>query len=449
MSALKNFLKSSHFLTITLSLTLCLLIFNSLTEPDGNAVLGNAKASVPPVATSSALPSPAVTATLATSDKYQEFQGTIRAGESLVRAFSKQDVPSPARQIFIETFGKRLDFKNLQPGEHFALTLDQEGRMVRGEFQVNPYTSYTATPDAQGYTVNRDAVRLEVRTVAIDGRITSSLFAAFPDDLKSPQLVYAFADIFAAKIDFNTETREGDRFCLLVDEYYRAGRFIGYGPILAAGYAKSDGDTLEAFRFSPDGKKFSYYDAEGRELGASFIRSPVPIARVSSRFSYHRLHPILGVVREHLGVDLAAPTGTPIMAAADGKVIFIGRNGGFGNQIILAHPGDYRTHYGHLSRFKAGLRTGSLVRQKQIIGYVGATGLATGPHLDYRIEHHGVFKNPFAMKFQPKSRLTGSKLLALDGLATERQLDFRNAEATRVIKVGEVTVGDDTQLALL
>ena len=206
---------------------------------------------------------------------------------------------------------------------------------------------------------------------------------------------------------------------------------------------------MEAFRFSPDGQIFGYYDRNGNDLGASFIRSPVAVGRVSSRFSHKRLHPILGVVRQHLGVDLAAPRGTPVMAAADGKVISVGANGGFGLQVVLAHSGGYRTFYGHLSRFKEGLRPGQSVRQKQVIGYVGSSGLATGPHLDYRLQQHGVFKNPFAIKFQPRNTLKGAELLALTTVIDETASLLAEGASERLLTVKALNVKDDQQLTLL
>ena len=166
----------------------------------------------------------------------------------------------------------------------------------------------------------------------------------------------------------------------------------------------------EGFYHSPKKGYAAHYSPNGEELGTSFLRSPVAMGRLTSGFTWRRRHPILGVVRPHLGVDLAAPTGTPIMAAADGKVVFRGRRGGFGKQVVIKHPNGYKTYYGHLSRFARGLHNGLKVRQKDVIGYVGSTGRATGPHLDYRISQNNQYKNPFALKFKPRSVLSGAEL---------------------------------------
>ena len=178
----------------------------------------------------------------------------------------------------------------------------------------------------------------------------------------------------------------------------------------------------------------------------------MPVGRISSRFSTKRKHPILGIVRPHLGVDLAAPHGTPVMAAADGIVKSIGTNGGFGKQVVLQHADGYESYYGHLSRFKSRLRKGSKVAQKEIIGYVGSTGLATGPHLDYRIQHRGIFKNPFNMQFKPKTILTGVTLasfrehMAKTGGAVQTA---QTGSLQQVVQVQQITVTPENSLILL
>ncbi|MGC9023059.1 MAG: M23 family metallopeptidase, partial [Dissulfurimicrobium sp.] len=168
---------------------------------------------------------------------------------------------------------------------------------------------------------------------------------------------------------------------------------------------------INAYYFRRKGaKEGHYFDANGREIGTAFLRSPLPVIKVTSRFSYQRLHPILGSERPHLGVDLAAPIGTPVMAAADGKVEFAGWENGFGKTVRLRHSGGIETQYAHLSRFAKGIAVGARVKQKQVIGYVGMSGLATGPHLDYRLAVKGVFKDPFSVKFMPKSILARADL---------------------------------------
>ncbi|MGW8161750.1 MAG: M23 family metallopeptidase, partial [Desulfobulbales bacterium] len=252
----------------------------------------------------------------------------------------------------------------------------------------------------------------------------------------------------ASKIDFNTETQTGDRFELLVEKYYKGPVFVAYGHILMARYQQKN-TTFEGYRYATENTPAGYFDANGEALGTWFIRSPIPFGRVTSRFSLHRKHPIDGVVRPHLGVDLAAPRGTPVMAAADGKVEFIGRRGGFGKTVILHHNGGYKTYYGHLSGYKKGLKTGSAVAQKEIIGYVGSTGRSTGPHLDYRIQHNGVFRNPFGMKFQAKTVLQGEELEHFHQERTGIARLFNADTDTPILQVKTVTLSDDHAITFL
>ena len=449
MQALRKFIRSVHCFTVTVMALLCLLLFTNLPKPstDNNQILPEA------IGTESASPSSRenhrASLTELIKAGYNEIHGTIQRGDSLSRSFERNDVPSSIRAQFIDAFDSKVDFTNLHPGEQYSIIHDGNDRIVKSVYRINPYTSYTASPTANGYKVVRDEVQLQVKSVAMSGKITTSLFAAFPDDLQSPRLVYAFADIFASKIDFNTEIMPGDQINLVVEEYYRLSEFIGYGNIQAARYKKASGETFEAFYYAPDGKSFGYYDSKGNDLGSSFIRSPVPVGRVSSSFSHRRLHPVLALVRPHLGIDLAAPHGTPVMAAADGNIIQMESNGGFGKQIVISHGGDYKTYYSHLASYKDNLRVGSTVRQKQIIGYVGSTGLSTGPHLDYRLQYKGVFKNPFSMKFQPRSTLNGQQLAGLNHAIGSLMSSLSSQHNKDLIEVKSVKLTDDQKLALL
>ena len=184
-------------------------------------------------------------------------------------------------------------------------------------------------------------------------------------------------------------------------------------------------------------------------MGTWFIRSPIPFGRVTSRFTMRRKHPVDGVVRPHLGVDLAAPRGTPIMATAEGKVEYIGRKGGFGKTIILRHHGGYQTYYGHLNGYKKGLKNGSTVQQKDIIAYVGSTGVSTGPHLDYRIKYNGVFKNPFGIKFKAKTVLQDEELaLYLQSSAQIAEL-FNADTGDKTLQVKNITLTEDHTISFL
>jgi len=382
-------------------------------------------------------------------DGFLEIRGTILDGDTLNSSFQRNKVPSPTSNQIFSSLSSKLNFKNLRPGDRYSIIFDENSNLLKCVYEVSPLESYTVKYTDNGYLADRNRIILETRRVKISGVVDTSLFAAFPRDIKTPRLVYTFADIFASRIDFNTETRPGDRFSLIVDEYYRFDEFVGYGPIQAAKFERADGEIFDAFRFRTESDLDGYFDRNGNELGASFIRSPVQIGRITSRFSRRRMHPILRVVRQHLGVDLAAPRGTPVMAAADGRIVSMRTNGGFGKQVIIAHGNDYRTHYGHLSRFKKGLKVGSRVKQKQTIAYVGSTGLATGPHLDYRVQQNGVFRNPFSVKFQPRSILKGPELARLQGRISDIAPKLYIEHGESLLKVTTMSITGEEQITML
>jgi murein DD-endopeptidase MepM/ murein hydrolase activator NlpD len=418
------FLNTSHFLTVALFCCVTAGVFFNTIVPGtriSQTDSGTAIASIPPLPEAATFPEEILLPEpVYPEPTYHEIRGEILRGDTLSNSFKRYGVTEKNRLIIIRNLQGHINFRDLRPGDRYTLVTDEYDELVRCTYESGPlHVHMLSRLDDGTYQAEKLAIPLERRTVQVAGTINSSLFAAFAPFQEDSKLIYSFADIFASRIDFNTETRVGDRFCLVYDKFYKNGEFVGYGKIRVARYESREVGLLEGFYFSPDDNGVgSYFDSAGNELGASFIKSPVPMARISSTFSHNRLHPILKTVRPHLGVDLAAPTGTPVMAAADGKVQFVGRNGGYGKQIILDHGNGHSTYYGHLSGFSKGLSKGSRVRQKQIIGYVGSTGLSTGPHLDYRIKVNGAFKNPFAMKFKPRSELKG---VALNRFQTQVQ----------------------------
>src|SRR5438094_6377777 len=218
----------------------------------------------------------------------------------------------------------------------------------------------------------------------------------------------ARVDIFSSDFDFTADTRRGDRFRLLVEKRYAGDSFVNYGRILAAQYV-SGGQTLSGVGFARAGDtRWAFYDREGRSLKKSFLKSPLEFSRITSGFTYARPHPILGGVRPHLAIDYAAPTGTPVRAVADAVVIAAGVDGGNGISVTLRHRSGFGTMYNHLSKVAAGVRRGARVSQRDVIVYGGMTGLATGPHLDYRVSRHGQFVNPLSEKFIPGEPLAGA-----------------------------------------
>ena len=340
-------------------------------------------------------------------------KGSIKSGETFSHALERNKLDRSVKFQVINGLSEVINFRKCMPGDSFYVSVDSHGKLIRCTYEKGPFEVYALErdPDSNsGFHAFRDSILMERRVKKLSGIIHGSLFSSFSDAGGNVRLTMAFAELFASQIDFNTEIMPDDRFDLIVEEYFKDGRFLGYGRILAARY-KNHCQELDTYYFTPDGQNSgNYYNSTGRESGTSFLKSPLPMYRVTSKFTKRRMHPILKVYRPHYGVDMAAPTGTRVMAVADGEVSFAGWQKGFGRTVTMKHPGGYKTYYGHLSRYGKGIKKGVQVEQKQIIGYVGSSGLSTGPHLDYRIKENGVFKNPFSIKFKPKSRLSGKAL---------------------------------------
>ena len=263
--------------------------------------------------------------------------------------------------------------------------------------------------DGTGFKAERIAYVFETRLAHVFGVIEDNPINALAEKGESVVLSIAMTDLFAWDIDFTTELRRGDAFRMVFEKRFLDGRFAGYGDILAAEFI-CRGMAFRAYRFEipdpakPGSTKADYYDREGHSVRKEFLRSPLPYARITSRFSFSRLHPIAKVYRAHYGVDYGAPVGTPVQATADGEVVEAGWIGDAGNMVRLRHKNNYETMYLHLSRI--GVKRGDRVTGgKTIIGFVGSTGESTGPHLDYRIRQGGNYVNPLAWKFQPQSPL--------------------------------------------
>jgi murein DD-endopeptidase MepM/ murein hydrolase activator NlpD len=302
----------------------------------------------------------------------------------------------------VEAARGSFDPRDLRANNSYRLvrTLDGLLRLFEYEIDADKFLRIVSpdrrTPDALDVEVVPYEKRTDVTAVrgAID-REHPSLVAAFESTGENVQLAIALAEIFAGEVDFESDLQPGDRFELLFEKVYREGSFAHYGQIMAAQLV-NEGRDLQAYRFSVDGKA-GYYDAKGRSLKRFILASPLRFEpRVTSRFSYRRRHPVHGGYRPHLGVDYGAPYGAAVVAVASGTVISAGWSGGSGRMVRIRHAGRYESYYLHLSSFGKEIRAGAHVDQGQLIGRVGATGTATGPHLDYRLRRNGVFVNPLA-----------------------------------------------------
>jgi murein DD-endopeptidase MepM/ murein hydrolase activator NlpD len=324
----------------------------------------------------------------------------LRRGENLIAALARHGIDTGiGHGIATALRGRGANLRTLKPRDTIAVTWNRR-IPVRIAYEASPWLGFAAIAhDEGGWRVERTERRPDVRTVVVAGQVKRSLFQAVEDAGESPQLVIDLVEIFSSDFDFTADTRAGDRFRLVVEKRYAGETFVDYGRILGAQYV-SDGGVLTGVAFEPhSAARPSYFDLEGRSLRKSFLRSPLEFTRITSGFTYARPHPILGGTRPHLAIDYGAPTGTPVRAVADGVVLGAGWAGANGIQVRLRHRAGYETMYNHLSR--ASVRAGARVKQRQVIGLVGSTGLSTGPHLDYRVSRNGVFVNPLGEKFVP------------------------------------------------
>jgi murein DD-endopeptidase MepM/ murein hydrolase activator NlpD len=286
----------------------------------------------------------------------------------------------------------RTQVDRLMPGEKLLFT-HRDGELVGLERKLSDSETLQVTRDENGFSTNVLENPLEIRTRTASATIQSSLFQAAAGAGLTDRVAFDLAEIFQYDIDFVLDIQSGDRFTVVYEEVFQDGEPLRIGNILAAKFVNA-GREYRAVRYEDEQGRSQYYSPDGRSLRKAFMRAPVQFSRVSSRFNLSRRHPVLNRIRAHKGVDYAAPTGTPVRAAGEGRVRFVGRQGGYGNVIELEHGSGVVTVYGHLSRFAPKLRRGQRVELAQVIGYVGSTGLATGPHLHYEYRVRGVHKNP-------------------------------------------------------
>ena len=280
---------------------------------------------------------------------------------------------------------------------------------MRFEWISGPESRIVVVNTPNGFTAARKTYEPVVLEAGVEGQIQQSLWEAAVERCGlDAEVVLKFSDIFAYDIDFFTDVQPGDTFCLLYEKLYCQDRYLGSGRLLFAEFT-NNGRKLEAYYYQNGDGEDGYYDAAGRSLRKMFLKSPLRYRRISSYFTRSRYHPILKIYRPHLGIDYAAPVGTPIETIGDGVVTFVGWNKGYGRFVKIKHNRTYTTTYGHLSGYAKGLHKGQRVRQGELIGYVGSSGLSTGPHLDFRMVKDGRFINPLSLKLEPAPPIKASE----------------------------------------
>jgi len=358
---------------------------------------------------------------------------TVRPDDNLAKIFKRAGISAKQLDTLMKSGHGVKKLRHLYPGDIIRISSNEHGKLQALRYDIDKTSYLTITRKNDRLQAKINTQKLDIRTAHASGIIESSLFLAAKKAGVSQNIIMELASIFGWDIDFALDIRKGDRFTVLYQEVYRNGEKIADGNILAAEFT-NQGKTYQAVRYTnPQTSRSEYYSPDGRSMRKAFLRTPVKFTRISSRFSLYRYHPILHRFRAHKGVDYAAKTGTPVYAAGDGKVIFEGRQHGYGRVIILRHGRKYTTLYAHLNGFNRRVHFGSKVKQGQTIAYVGSSGLATGPHLHYEFRVNGVHRNPLTVKL-PQSRpvpkryranfelMTSPMLAQLDSISRNQQI---------------------------
>jgi murein DD-endopeptidase MepM/ murein hydrolase activator NlpD len=372
-------------------------------QPD-TAALVSLELEVPPAAAASI--DAEGTTTPAVDPQWRLVQ--VRNGQTLGAIFTSLGLSSQVLHQLLAHPGAREPLTRIRAGDEFAFDIGPEGELQALRFDRDEATRVVLTLAGDSISEQVQERQVQRRVQLASGEITDSLYATGARAGMSSAAILELAKAFGYDIDFAQDLRVGDSFHVIYEEIWRDGERLRQGDILAATFI-NQGKRYQVFRYQFADGRVDYYDAEGRPTKKSFLRMPIDFARISSRFSAARKHPVLGTTRAHKGVDYAAATGTPIMAAGDGKVIYAGWKGGYGRTVIIDHGNKVSTLYGHLSRF-GGHKTGSRVRQGSVIGHVGSSGLATGPHLHYEFRVAGEHRDPLKVTLPKPQPLPAAEL---------------------------------------
>ena len=351
----------------------------------------------------------------------------VKPGDSLAKIFSRHKLSANLLHRIVHSSKEAKKLARIKPGETLRFRLDDEGNLLELVHRQSPIRSAQILADGDGFTLNKIERGLEKRVAHSSGTITDSLYQSAQREGLSDALIMELANIFGWDVDFALEIRAGDRFSLIYEEKYLDGEKYSNGTILAAEFVNR-GKVYRAIRYEDETGHGSYFSPDGNSMHKVFLRAPVDFRRISSRFTRARWHPVLGKKRSHRGVDYAAATGTPIKAAGDGRVIYRGWKGGYGKTVIIQHGQKITTLYGHMSKYRGSVKKGTRVSQGQVIGYVGKTGLATGPHLHYEFRVNGVHRNPLTVKLPPSSPID-----------KKYRKDFENKSAPLLAKLDQMS----------
>ncbi len=358
----------------------------------------------------------------------------IKRGDTIASILLRLGVDDPeAMNYLLQARGVRSLYR-LIPGRAIRAVTTSGGRLEELSYLNADGKRLLVNRTSDGFEATERMPEYEPRIMQTSGTIEYSLFGATDAAGIHENVAIQLADIFSSDIDFNRDLRTGDRFTVVYQANYFEGEFLGVGRVIAAEFT-NQGKIYRAVYFEDENRRGGYYDPDGNNVRKAFLRSPLAFSRITSRYTNNRFHPVLREWRAHRGIDYGAPTGTPVRATANGWVRVAGRKGGYGNLIELRHANGYGTRYAHLSRIAKGLRSGTRVEQGQVIGYVGQTGLASGPHLHYEFLVNGAQRNPLKLALPPGPPITPALRAAF--------------EATSVPLLGRLDLLGDTNLALL
>lgn len=337
--------------------------------------------------------------------------GVIARGDSASELLAPYLSANSVQQL-LNASQKVHPLSKIRIGQPYTLVRTPDGGdMERFEYEINDLKKLIVTRTEDGLVAHEEPIVYDFQLVRVGGTIRSSLFETLASTGESPILAVRIADIFGSEINFIKDLREGDSFSLLIEKRYRDDAFKGYGKVLGATFT-NQGKRYEAYLFDAGDGREAFYNAKGESLKKTLLKAPLAFTRISSGYSMNRKHPIFKTHKPHQGVDYAAPSGTPVKAVGDGVVTRAGWGKGFGNMVVLKHSGGLESMYSHLSGFASGTKKGTRVRQGQVIGYVGATGYATGPHLDFRLKQNGKYINPSKVVAPRGSAVPRSRMAA-------------------------------------
>jgi len=375
-------------------------------------------------------------------------EGVVKKGSSLYASMTATKIPPQLTNKITSALHTVFDLKHSLPGDKYRINFIPPDTVLNFEYKTPGLEKYIILPKGDSLVAMKVYKELKRFLRGVKGEVKGSLWETLVKMGENPTLIGKLADIFAWDIDFLTDVRNGNEFDFVVECFEEDGKIAFYGDILVGRYILSNQEHY-AFIFQDPQGRFDYYDLSGKSLRKTLLKSPLNYRSVTSKFSLSRLHPILKIRRPHYGIDYAAKTGTPVVSAGDGRVIHCGWLGQYGNTVIIRHTQGYQTYYGHLSRYGKGIKKGITVNQSQVIGYVGSTGLSTGPHLDYRVKKDGKFIDPLKMELPSASPIPDEYKNDYNKVRDELLLTLQSIDVENPFKVytSDTKQSTPTQLA--